>query len=271
MWWCGAAVVLGLYLTARWGDLDVRPPDDEDAPPLARYVRGVTIAVTAGALGGALLAGAGGRLVMRLLAVTSPAEAQGRITEAEEVVGEITTDGTIGFILFIGIGGGMLAGVLYMLIRRWLPRGRLSGLAFGALLLVVVGTRIEPLRRDNEDFDLVGPGWLALLAFGALVVVQGMAVAAIAGRYSRHLPLPSTRRRVLLRYAPLLLVLPLVTPAGVVVLGGLVYLAAAETPVGDWMRSQQGRLAGRVALLVIALVAVPGAVATMRDIAGRGP
>jgi len=36
---------------------------------------------------GILAAGAGGRLVMRLLAVTAGPDAQGRITEAEKLVG----------------------------------------------------------------------------------------------------------------------------------------------------------------------------------------
>ena len=44
---------------------------------------------------------------MRLLAATSGRAAQGRLTEAGERVGEITTDGTIGFLLFVGVGGGL--------------------------------------------------------------------------------------------------------------------------------------------------------------------
>jgi hypothetical protein len=270
IWACGAAVLLGLYLTARWGNLEVRPAD-ADAPPVARYVRGVTIAVGAGAAAGALIAGAGGRLVMRLLAATSPDEAQGRLTEAEEIVGEITTSGTLGFILFVGVGGGMLTATLYMLLRRWLPRWRLSGVALGGLLAVLFATRIEPLRRDNEDFDLVGPSWLALVAFGAVVLCQGMAVAALCARYSRHLPTFSTDRSTLVRYAPLLLALPLVTPALVFLMGGLIYVGAAQSGVGTWLRSRRGLIAGRVALVTLALVALPGAVATVADIARRGP
>ena len=69
---------------------------------------------------------------MRLLAVTAGDEAQGRITEAEEIVGEITVDGTIGFIVFNGIVGGVLAAAIYLVIRRLLPPRWLGGLAFGA-------------------------------------------------------------------------------------------------------------------------------------------
>jgi hypothetical protein len=56
----------------------------------------LTVAVTSGVGAGLLAAGAGGRLAMRLLAVTAGADAQGRITEAEQVVGRISVDDTLG-------------------------------------------------------------------------------------------------------------------------------------------------------------------------------
>lgn len=40
---------------------------------------------------------------MRLLAATAGDAAQGRRTEAEEIVGRITTGGSIGFIVFTGL------------------------------------------------------------------------------------------------------------------------------------------------------------------------
>ena len=89
-------------------------------------------------------------------------------------MGKITVGGTIGFIVFTGLFFGLGTGALYLLIRRWLPRGRLGGLAFGGLLLVIAATRIEPLRRDNPDFDIVGPGWLNVAVFAALVVAHGI-------------------------------------------------------------------------------------------------
>jgi len=122
-----------------------------------RYLWYVAVAMASGATAGILAAGAGGRLVMRLLAVTAGADAQGQITEAEEIVGRITVDGTIGFVVFTGLFLGLPSAAGYLLLRRWLPAGRAAGLAYGALLLVVAGTRLEPLPRGNPDFDLVGP------------------------------------------------------------------------------------------------------------------
>ena len=58
-----------------------------------------------------------------------------------------------------------------------------AGAILGALLVVLVGTRIEPLRSDNFDFALVGPDWLAVLSFSVLALFQGMLVVALASRW----------------------------------------------------------------------------------------
>lgn len=146
-------------------------------------LRDFGVVVAAGLAAGVLAAGAGGRLVMRMLALTSP-DAAGSVTEAGEIVGEITLGGTLGFILFSGLPAGLLAGVLYALLRPVLPRGPAGGVALGVLLLLLFGTRIEPLRADNFDFDIVGPQWLAALSFAVLAIFQGMLTVALADRWS---------------------------------------------------------------------------------------
>src|SRR5687768_11571007 len=155
-------VLVGIGLTVRWGGTPYRtwepaPVEPDTGRPslkgaARRYVRGVAIAITAGSWAGALVTGPAVRLIMRLLAVTAGDGAQGAITEAEEVVGRINLDGTIGLWIFGGILPGLLSGVVYVLLRRWLPSGRLGGVAFGALHLVVAATRVDPLRPDNPDF-----------------------------------------------------------------------------------------------------------------------
>jgi hypothetical protein len=135
--------------------------------------------LVAGVAAGVLAAGAGGRLVMRLLAETSP-DAQGSLTEAGEKIGEITVGGTLGFIFFAGVPAGVLSGALYALVAPVLPRGRACGIALGVLLLVLAATRIEPLRSDSVDFLLLDPDWLAVLGFSVLALFQGMLVAALA-------------------------------------------------------------------------------------------
>ncbi len=146
---------------------------------LPRYLAGLAVA---GPIAGVVAAGAGGRLAMRLLAVTSP-EAHGGITEAGETIGEITVGGTAAFLLFTGVPAGALAALLFVVAGGLLPSGRLGGAALGLVLLVLVGAQIEPLRSDNFDFNLVGPDWLSLLAFTALAIFQGMLTWALAGRF----------------------------------------------------------------------------------------
>ena len=280
---CIVLVLTGLVAVVRWGGLAVEPPltpgpaaaGPTDAPPGGRVVRSylwyVAVAMASGATAGILAAGAGGRLVMRLLAVTAGADAQGQITEAEEIVGRITVDGTIGFVLFTGLFLGLPSAAGYLLLRRWLPAGRAAGLAYGALLLVVAGTRLEPLRRGNPDFDLVGPGWVSVIAFTALVVFHGALVVALAGRLSRAVPLPTAQPGAIAVYAPLLLLaLPGPSVALVLIIVGIAVVLVSRIPamVAAW-HCRPVVAVGRVALAVAALVAFPGFASALVDILGR--
>jgi hypothetical protein len=274
---CGVLVLLGIAAVVRWGGLGVQPSGGpgERADSLSpgfvasRYLWYVTVAVVSGIGSGLLIAGAGGRLAMRLLAATAGDAAQGRETEAEEIVGRITAGGSIGFIVFTGLFFGLATGALYLVIRRWLPPGRLAGLAFGMLLLIIAAPRIDPLRADNPDFGIVGPGWVvAVLVFTALVLVHGMLVAALAGRYSRTLPPPSLRRRTLIAYAPVLLLIPVVPVAVILVAVGLLAVGISRAqPVIEAIRSHATTVAGRIVLAVGAIVALPGFVSAVIDIA----
>jgi hypothetical protein len=280
---CIALVLAGLVAVVRWGGLAVEPPPRSrpdgagptDPPPVSlvvrRYLWYLTVALISGAAAGILAAGAGGRLVMRLLAVTAGADAQGQITEAQEIVGRITVDGTLGFVVFTGLFFGPVSGAAYLLLRRWLPAGRAGGLAFGALLLVVAGTRLEPLRRSNPDFDLVGPGWVSVAAFTVLVVFHGMLVAALAGRLSRAVPLLAARPGAIAVHAPLLLlVLPGPSVALVLIIVGVLVVLASRIPavVAAW-HDRRLLVLGRVTLALITLVALPGFTMAIVDILGR--
>jgi hypothetical protein len=267
---CGAAVLTGLVLAVRWGALEYHQPDDGDV--YRRFFRHVAIGMLTGVGAGLLVGGPGGRLVMRLLAATSGDDAQGRITEAEEIVGEITLDGTLGFIIFTGLFVGVFSGLLYAVVRRFIPAGRLGGLALGGLGLAIAATRLDPLRRDNPDFDIVGPSWVALVAFGALVMLHGMVVVAIAVRASQSVPLFSNERRALLTHAPLLLLAPVAPVAVVLIVAALVAGQIERRPeAAAWLRSRRALLAGRLVVAAVALAFFPGTVSALTDIAGRGP
>jgi hypothetical protein len=286
----GLVLLVGVVLTLWWGatayrswkpetgdgaDHDNAHTDGESVrTTVLRYLRGVAVALVGGFWAGALVTGPAMRLIMRLLAVTAGDDAQGRITEADEVVGRIELDGTIGLYLFGGVLPGLLSGAIYMLIRRWLPTGRLGGVVFGLLHLVIAATRIDPLRPDNPDFDLVGPGWLSVTTFGLTCVFHGMAVAAIANQYSTGLPPAANNRAAWIRpLVPLALpavfvVVPFV--AAVLVVGLVLTVAVSRiAPVVRAAHSRGALLAGRIAVCAAALALLPGTILDLRDVIVR--
>ena len=235
---------------------------------LRRYAWWATVITVAWAASAILLAGAGGRIVMRVLALTSP-DAAGRLTEAQALVGDITAGGTLALLVFGALPGAFISAVLYALIHSWLPRGRLGGAVFGVILLLLFATTLDPLRAGNIDFDIVGPGWLAVLLFSVLIILHGMLVAAIAGWYSSRLPLRPTRPR--LAYLPLLAAVVYV-PVGFLLAAGavLVLMGASLLPgAGRWLRSRNVTWAGRATLVLLAGVAIPGFVISVVSIVGR--
>ncbi|HUQ40502.1 MAG TPA: hypothetical protein VM030_10140 [Acidimicrobiales bacterium] len=273
---CIVLLLVGLVVSARWGGRATQPDTDASEPdPAPRavaqcYLDGLTVAVASGVGAGILVAGAGGRLVMRLLAVTAGPGAQGVETEAEQIVGKITLDGTIGFVVFTGLFFGLATGGVYALIRRWLPGGWWRGIAFGALLLVVVATRADPLRADNPDFDIVGPGLVAVVAFIALGLAHGVTVTALAERYRGVVALPREGWRRAVPYLPLLLMLPVFPVAVFLLLLGLVVvgLSQSETLVRG-VRHPRFRRVGQVVTALVAAVCLPGFVIDVADILTR--
>ncbi|WP_354174110.1 hypothetical protein [Arthrobacter sp. UYEF36] len=224
-----------------------------------------TVAAVASAF---LVAWPGGRLVMRILALTSPASAQGRLTEAQAIVGLPTVGGTLVLLIFAGLPAGFAAAFIYMLIRRWLPEGRWAGPALGVVLLLVFGASVEPLRPENIDFDIVEPGWLTVVLFAALAVFHGALVVAVAGTVSdRLLPLSRTTWK---SYLPLLAAI-LFPPAGIVLgLGALLVLAWSKVVPATRSRHPRAALwAGRGMLLLASLALLPTFVGAVASIASR--
>lgn len=271
---CGALVLVALVCSYRWRSVEALQPDPPvgRAERLVRWVWWVQLLLLTAVTTGVLVVGAGGRLAMRLLAATAGDTAQRRITEADEVVGKVTVDGTVSFVMFVGLFAGLLSAGLWFGLRRLLPPRWLGGLLFGAALLVVLGTRNEPLRPGNEDFDLVGPWWVAVLAFAALALAQGVAVATFAARLSRWLPLPGRNLRSL-TYVLLLLLVPIFPLGLAAVAGGLAYVFAGPLleRARRWLTAPTPTRIAQAALAVVVLVAAPGFVLALSDLVGRGP
>ena len=263
---CLLAMVGGAVIALRWGHLDVVPPwaaDDADVVTAAEQLRRVLWYAAVFAYGaiasGLLVLGPGGRLVMRLLAITADEQAQGRRTEAEEIVGVITVDGTIGFVVFVGLFGGVILAGLYLLLRKWLPPRRWGALCVGVVFAVLFSTRLEPLRPLNADFVLVGPPALAVAAFLGVGALTLLTMAATAGRVSRSLPLLESRPAAIAPYGALVVLVPA---------AGVALLAVIVTAVGIalllrpgfrrwWTTDPRVLRVGRVAIAAVVLFYAP--------------
>lgn len=202
----------------------------------------VTVGRAGGMLAGAFLAGlltigAGGRLMMRILAVTSSDDVQGLRTEADEIIGEVNLGGSLFLIVAVGIGAGALGLALFSVLRRWLPDRSLAagliGVSIGAGLLV---RPADLLSSTNTDFTLLTPVALAVALCLATLVLFGATFGVLVDHLAARWPQPgwSVRGVVsVLPFAILLLSPPLLVAAVIGVLVGTVSSRARSAPVPD--------------------------------------
>ena len=129
-------------------------------------------------------------------------DVQGAITDAEERVGDITVGGTIGFVIFVGVFGGVVGGLAFVALRRWLPpRAWMGGLAIGLLLLFFA--RVDPLDPESVDLEILTPDLLAVALFLTLFPLYGMTMASLVSRFERSYPTLSRRPRAIAAHLPL--------------------------------------------------------------------
>lgn len=178
------AVAFAVFVTLRWRHFPTvagRDTPSDRMAVAADAFRTIAVISTAGLVAGLVGAGVIGRLVMRLIGATS-GEAQGRITEAGEVVGRITNEGTQGFIIFIGLFGGIVAAIVFLALRRWLPAtAGPAGLVLGVVLLGTIGVT-DPLSPGNVDFRILTPAWLAVVMVASTAFLTATMFTALAAR-----------------------------------------------------------------------------------------
>src|SRR5687768_8948650 len=89
---CGALLLYGIVRTVRSPGSGLAPPGAEATATgrLRVAVWWLGLVVLTGVVSGLTVVGPAARLAMRLLGATAGDAAQGRVTEAEEVVGEIS-------------------------------------------------------------------------------------------------------------------------------------------------------------------------------------
>lgn len=155
--------------------------------------RAAAVAV-AGALAGFVVAGVGGRLAMRLSAQIDRS-AHGKLTEAGAVVGEFTLEGTIGFVIFIGLLGAIIGGVLWSLVSPWLPdAGRARRIA-AVVVASALGARFA-IDGNNIDFRILDPALVHAVLFVVLAGAVGAAAVTMEPRVARRFSDPGPGLRV---------------------------------------------------------------------------
>ena len=196
-------------ITPRW--------QPENVGQLSRHIVAVGLA---GIVTGLLVGGVGGRLFMRVAAATAVPTAQGRSTEAGFRVGEITAEGSIGLIIFIGLFTGIVGAVLLVIFEPWMSwAGRWRGLAFGVVLFAAGSATSDIQNPDNIDFRILDNPFVTVPLIVGLFLVFGVVVTRLADFFAgRHPPVTTSTRKI-----------TYILTAGLGVLGGLSFLPALFT------------------------------------------
>lgn len=244
-----AGLALAVWLVVAGWETAASPSIPRAEPRRERLieaVRQLAGTAAAGFVGGFLVAGLGGRFFMRAVGATSGDAAQGRLTEAEEVVGQVTTGGTI-FFLFLGAGLGVLGAVGLYALRPWLPaRTLVAGLIIGGIGSGLLARPSELLDPDSIDFVILGPVWFSVVFALGIVLLLCTATAVLVDRWSQRWPRPAWTFRGTVAMVPLAMFV-LVGFGAVVVLAAL---AGRAQGTEDGGRSQVGAVASLV--LVVA-------------------
>lgn len=161
------------------------------APPRAptgsaAIVREIARGGLAGLLTGFLVGGVGGRLAMRVSSLIDPA-ARGARTEAGATVGEFTLEGTVGFVVFVGIFAGLTLATIWVIAQRWLPNRGVYRYLVAALFVAAMGARFA-IEGRNIDFLILDPKWAQVGLFVVLAAAAGVVVVRVDRWLERRLP-----------------------------------------------------------------------------------
>jgi hypothetical protein len=263
---CVLMLGTAVWMVVRWGGLEALPPrpDPEGETPtpasnIRRTLRALAVSVYSGVIAGILVGGAGGRLMMRVMAATSSDDVQGVLTEAEENVGEVTAGGTVFLILFAGVFAGLVGGLLYKLARRGLPAPpRVGGAVVGVMVLALIGVVSGMLNSANKDFVILSPSWLAVAMVVAGALLFGMCLASVHERLDRGMPEISARWTVVLAFVPMFVLGA--TPVTGVVMLTLVLIGGFAAPTVRQIVTDDATLRGRQALVAGGTIVAAGIV-----------
>ena len=227
---------------------------------LSATARPVAAAAVAGFFTGAVIGGIGGRLAMFVLRLTSDPSLHGLKTDDDFTIGIFS--GETLFLVIVTTVLGIIGGLVYLVVRGWLPDCARPWL-FGGLTGIVGGATV--IRPGGIDFTLLDPLPLAVAMFIALPAVYGVAVSLLIERF---LARDSVFSRSKVGIAGLVLLLPLALfgPIGLAVgalIVAVVMLGRASPEIGSLWTSPPVAWIGRAGLTAVAVV---WGVALVRDV-----
>jgi len=218
---------------------------------LSGTARPVAAAAVAGSLTGAVIGGIGGRVVMFVLRLTSDPALRGLNTDDDFTIG--TFSGATLFLVIVTTVLGIIGGLVYLVVRGWLPeRGR--PWLFGAMTGIVGGATV--IRPGGIDFTLLEPLGLAVAMFVFLPAAYGVATSLLAERFLAD---GSAFGRSRAWIAGLVLLLPLgflgvVGLAVLALIPAAVLLGRAAPEIASLWNSPPVAWIGRIGLVAIAIV-----------------
>jgi hypothetical protein len=146
-----------------------------DSPQWPALFRSIFSGGLAGLIAGVVFLGVGSRLAMRVVALLN-SDARGTLTDADQVVGAITLDGTAVLVTIFGLGGGAFAGVIWVAVREHLPERLPLRMVLAGVIAALVGSFVI-IQGSNLDFRLFDPVALNVAMFLLLVGLCGSATA----------------------------------------------------------------------------------------------
>jgi hypothetical protein len=117
---------------------------------------------------------------MLVLRLTSDDSVRGAESDDGFVIGRFSSE-TI-FLVVLAALLGAIGGLVYLLVREWLPRNW-RAVAFGVLCATVVGSSI--ISPDGVDFTVLSPLWLAVVMFVLIPAAYGVAASVLVERSLR--------------------------------------------------------------------------------------
>jgi hypothetical protein len=154
--------------------------------PIGLILRDISRGGLAGLFTGFLVGGVGGRLAMRFAALAVP-EATGSATQNGNRVGDITLEGSVALLVFIGAFAGVGIAFFWVTVSPWIPGRTLVRALLTAPLAIAFGA-FGLFEIDNPDFIILGHSPTVVGILLVTIALAGLVVSLTDSWLERRLP-----------------------------------------------------------------------------------